>query len=275
MGILNVTPDSFSDGGKWADAQCAIDHGQELLAQGAQIIDIGGESTRPGAQALSADEEWERIAPVVRALAPLCEVSVDTYHAYTAQKAVEAGAAIVNDVSGGQIDAQMFATVANLDCKYILQHSRGSFAQMNSFAEYHGEINDVVISELLARRDLAVAAGISPERIVLDPGLGFAKLGMQDWQILRATERYLDLGHKILIGHSRKRFLASLAGADLPAAARDFATGTVSGVLSQIRGAISGAGVWAVRVHNVEATRQAINAIKMMDLQTVLPSDLG
>ena len=264
MGILNVTPDSFSDGGKWASVDAAIRHGYEMIAQGAEVIDIGGESTRPGAKALSAAEEWARIGEVVAELSGHVAVSVDTYHAQTARKSVEAGAAIVNDVSCGRIDPEMFPTIAALDCCYILQHSRGTFQTMNDFAKYDGDLNQIVIAEMLAQRDRAVAAGISAERIILDPGLGFSKVGAQDWEILRETARYLDLGHQLLIGQSRKRFIGAIASAGLPAAERDYATAAISGILDGVRGVKSGQGVWAVRVHNVEATRQAIAVHRIM-----------
>lgn len=264
MGILNVTPDSFSDGGKWADPDLAIAHGHELVAQGAEIIDIGGESARPGARPLQAKEEWARIAQVVAELSKIVEVSVDTYHVATAQKAVEAGASIINDVSCGRIEPEMFAAVADLDCKYILQHSRGTFDTMDDYAKYDGEINDVIIAEMLQQCDSAVAAGISEKKIILDPGLGFAKVGMQDWEVLRATARYLDLGHDLLIGQSRKRFVGALASAGLPATERDYATAVISGMLDEVQGEYSKNRVWAVRVHNVEATRQAIAVHKIM-----------
>ncbi|XCB29408.1 dihydropteroate synthase [Arcanobacterium hippocoleae] len=264
MGILNVTPDSFSDGGLWAGADAAIAHGYEMVEQGAQIIDIGGESTRPGAGAVSAAEEWERIGAVVAELSQIAQVSVDTYHAQTARRAVAAGAAIVNDVSGGRLDPQMLSTISELDCRYILQHSRGTFNAMNSFAVYDGNINDVIITEMLALRDKAVASGIAPERIILDPGLGFSKIGDQDWQILQAAAQYLDLGHELLIGQSRKRFLAAAASEGVPAHERDYATAAISGILSEVYGEVSGTGVWAVRVHNVEATRQAIETHRLL-----------
>lgn len=247
MGILNVTPNSFSDGGRYTDPGLAIEHGRSLVSNGASIIDIGGESTRPGAEPVPAEREWERIADVVEALSPETTVSVDTYHADTAHKAVAAGAHIVNDVTGGQGDPDMFATVAGLDCDYVLQHGRGNARSMNDLATYD-DVVATVREELLASRDAAVAAGIAAERIILDPGLGFAKVGDQDWQVLRGLGAFVGEGHRVLIGQSRKRFLGPVTVGDH----RDVATAVVSGLLS-------GTGVWAVRVHNVAATKTALN----------------
>lgn len=247
MGILNVTPNSFSDGGNFIDPEVAIRHGRRLIEDGARIIDIGGESTRPGAEPVPAEQEWERICDVVATLVKETTVSVDTYHADTARRSVEAGAHIVNDVTGGQGDPRMFATVAELDCRYILQHGRGNAQSMNSLAEYDDGVS-TVREELLASRDAAVAAGIAPERIILDPGLGFAKVGDMDWQVLRGLDAFLDEGHPVLIGQSRKRFLGQVTvGGE-----RDVATAVISGLLAD-------RGVWAVRVHNVAATRTAVN----------------
>ncbi|MDO5025400.1 MAG: dihydropteroate synthase [Trueperella sp.] len=251
MGILNVTPDSFSDGGQWDTVSAAIAHGQEMIDAGATIIDIGGESTRPGADMLDAETEWARIEPVVAELSPLVTVSVDTYHAQTARRAVAAGAHIVNDVTGGNGDPEMFATVAALDCDYILQHGRGNAQTMNSMADYRGDVARVVRDELLTSRDAAIAAGIAEERIILDPGLGFAKVGDQDWNVLAGVCEFLDLGHRVLIGQSRKRFLSGTVAEGTPVTARDTATAVISGILSETD-------VWAVRVHNVPATMSAI-----------------
>lgn len=253
MGILNVTPDSFSDGGKWDTQQAAIAHGQEMIDAGATIIDIGGESTRPGAEILDPETEWARIAPVVTELSTLVTVSVDTYHAQTARRAVQAGAHIVNDVTGGNGDPQMFNAVAELDCAYILQHGRGNAQTMNSLADYRGDVACIVRDELLEARDNAVAAGIDESRIILDPGLGFAKVGDQDWAVLAGISEFLDLGHRVLIGQSRKRFLAGTVDEGAPVTDRDIATAVISGILSETD-------VWAVRVHNVPATMSAIAA---------------
>ncbi|SPT74894.1 Dihydropteroate synthase 1 [Arcanobacterium haemolyticum] len=249
MGIVNVTPDSFSDGGKWATPETAIQHGTELMDAGATILDIGGESTRPGARALEWDEEWERIANVIEELSRIGQergvaVSVDTYHAETARRSVEAGASIVNDVTGGNGDPAMLETVAKLDCDYILQHSRGTAETMNSLATYTN-IVDEVVSELVAARERALAAGIDAERIILDPGLGFAKMGDDDWNVLGGIDRVIELGHRVLVGASRKRFIGHLVGENQ--AHRDLSTAVISGFLAEH-------GVWAARVHNVDAS---------------------
>ncbi|NLW13391.1 MAG: dihydropteroate synthase [Trueperella sp.] len=252
MGILNVTPNSFSDGGRFIDPAVAIEHGRSLIADGADIIDIGGESTRPGAEPVPPEREWERIAGVVGTLSRETTVSVDTYHAYTAWRAVEAGAHIVNDVTGGQGDPDMFAVVAGLDCDYVVQHGRGNAQSMNDLATYD-DVVATVREELLASRDRAVAAGIAPERIILDPGLGFAKVGDQDWQVVRGISAFLGEGHPVLIGQSRKRFLGPVTvGGE-----RDVASAVISGLLA-------GTGVWAVRVHNVAATKTALNIHEVM-----------
>lgn len=251
MGIVNVTPNSFSDGGKFLDPRAAIDHGRELIAAGATILDIGGESTRPGAEPVAAQEEWGRIGDVVAQLSGEVPVSVDTYHASTARRAVEAGAGIVNDVTGGQGDPDMFATVAELGCDYVLQHGRGNARTMNALASYDDIVGEVR-SELLASRDAALAAGIKAESIILDPGLGFAKVGEQDWEVLRGLGAFLGEGHRVLVGHSRKRFLANVAVDD----ERDVATATISAFIAD--------SVWAVRVHNVAATATAINVAHML-----------
>lgn len=258
MGIVNVTPDSFSDGGRWASADAAIAHGLELIEQGATIVDVGGESTRPGAEILGADTEWERIEPVVTELAKHATVSVDTYHADTARRAASAGAHIINDVTGGNGDPDMLATVAKLDGQYILQHGRGNAQTMNAQATYEGDLVWAVRRELLESRDRAVAAGIAPERIILDPGLGFAKLGDQDWEILARIDEFLDLGHPVLVGHSRKRFLGATVPGEHAPQERDSATGVVSAYLATT-------GVWATRVHNVQASISAIAASTKLD----------
>ncbi|QJC21276.1 dihydropteroate synthase [Arcanobacterium buesumense] len=262
MGIINVTPDSFSDGGKWANAQQAIAHGIDLMDQGATILDIGGESTRPGAQALTWDEEWARIENVVSELARQGEsrgvvISIDTYHSQTARRAVASGAGIINDVTGGA-DPDMFATVSELGCDYILQHSRGNSQTMNALATYHNIVDDVC-AELRERRDLAVAAGISPERIIIDPGLGFAKMGDNDWDILAGIDQFNALGHRVLVGASRKRFIGRLVGDD--SADRDVSTGVISGYLAQH-------GVWAARVHNVRSSVAVLATLEKLHQHT-------
>ena len=258
MGIVNVTPDSFSDGGKWSDTTLATSHARDLAAQGAEILDIGGESTRPGATALSGEEEWMRIGSVVEDLASAnlgALISIDTYHADTARRAIAAGAHIVNDVTGGHGDPDMFATVAQLGVDYILQHGRGNGETMNSLAVYHKHVALEVRDEILRSRDEAVAAGIDPEKIILDPGLGFAKTGVQDWDALAGVEDLMKEGHRVLVGASRKRFLAEYAPAGTPATERDLATAVLSVLLNDL-------GIWAVRVHDVLGS---VNALRVRE----------
>ena len=236
MGILNVTPDSFADGGKHLDTEIAIAHGLAMIADGADIIDIGGESTRPGAERVSESEEQARVIPVIRALAKSAAIiSVDTMRASTAKLAVEAGASIVNDVSGGAADPEMFATIAQLDCRYILMHWRGHSKDMNEKAIYKEVVTDV-IEEVSSQLNRALAAGIAREKIILDPGIGFAKDAEHNWEILRRLDEFTALGLPILIGHSRKRFL----GGDNPDE-REAAT-------IEVTKSLVGRGIWGVRV---------------------------
>ena len=239
MGILNVTPDSFADGGLHFDTDLAISHGREMIEDGVDIIDIGGESTRPGADRVSAEEEQARVIPVIRELVKEnVVISIDTMRASTARLAVEAGATIVNDVSGGAADPEMFATVAALGCTYTLMHWRGPSKDMNSKAQYNDVVEDV-INEVTLQLDKALAAGIKRENIVLDPGLGFAKDAEHNWEILNRIDEFAALGYPVLIGHSRKRFI----GGDTP---DDREAGTL-----KISESLVGKGIWAVRVHSV------------------------
>jgi dihydropteroate synthase len=241
MGILNVTPDSFADGGLFFDTQLAIARGLEMIDEGVDIIDIGGESTRPGAERVSAEEEQARVLPVVRALSKEDTViSIDTMRAETAKLAVEAGATIVNDVSGGAADPEMFATVAALGCKYTLMHWRGHSKDMDAKAIYNDVVADV-IKEVTISLEKALAAGIARENIILDPGLGFAKDPEHNWEILNRIDEFTAMGYPILIGHSRKRFLGSGSPEEREAA-------TVSVTKSLV-----GKGIWAVRVHGVKS----------------------
>ena len=255
MGVLNVTPDSFSDGGEYLDPQVAIARARELVRQGANIIDVGGESTRPGASPVSLEEEQRRILPVIEALsAEGITVSVDTLHAATARAAVRAGAHYVNDVSGGLHDDEMFQTVAGLsgehDTRMIIGHWRGVPDPAHSRSEYRDVV--VEVSDALAERAVrAVAAGIAPHRIVLDPGLGFDKTAAQGWQLLAHLERLAVLGYPVLIGASRKRMLAETLGAHDDTAARDLATAVVSSLVAR-------SGAWGVRVHDVASTAAAL-----------------
>ena len=248
MGILNITPDSFADGGINFETHIAIARGLEMIDEGVDIIDIGGESTRPGAERISALEEQVRVIPVIEGLAGhVVTISVDTMRAETARLAVRAGASIVNDVSGGAADAEMFATVAELGCKYTLMHWRGHSIDMNSKAIYTDVVSEV-IEEVTLQLDKALAAGIKRENIILDPGIGFAKDAEHNWEILKRIDEFIALGYPVLIGHSRKRFL----GGDTPGS-REAATVAITQSLV-------GKGIWAVRVHGVKANKDAISA---------------
>ncbi len=251
MGILNATPDSFSDGGRHLALDDALAHARRMVEQGADVVDVGGESTRPGAARVEADEELARVLPVVRGLADEgILVSVDTMRAATAEACVAAGARIVNDVSGGLADPAMAGVVADSAVDYVAMHWRGHSATMAARATYAdvvGEVRD----ELRARIDALTAAGIDPGRIVLDPGLGFAKDAAHDWQLLGSLDAVTDLGHRVLVGASRKRFLGRLLPEGASVEARDVPTAVVSALSAR-------AGAWAVRVHDVASTRAAL-----------------
>ncbi len=248
MGILNVTPDSFADGGINFETHIAITRGLEMIDEGVDIIDIGGESTRPGAERVSAQEEQARVIPVITGLADKgVTLSIDTMRAETAQLAVQAGASIVNDVSGGAADPEMFATIARLGCKYTLMHWRGHSVDMNSKAIYNDVVKEV-IDEVTLQLDKALAAGIKRENIILDPGIGFAKDPDHNWEILKRIDEFIALGYPVLIGHSRKRFL----GGDTPDS-REEATVAVTQSLV-------GKGIWAVRVHGVKSNKSVVSA---------------
>jgi len=228
------------------DTEIAIARGMEMIDEGVDIIDVGGESTRPGADRVSEDEEQARVLPVIRALSESkVAISIDTMRASTARLAVAAGASIVNDVSGGAADPDMFATVADLGCKYTLMHWRGHSKDMNSLAIY-GDVVADVIEEVTVQLDKALAAGIKRENIILDPGIGFAKNPEHNWEILNRIEEFVALGYPVLIGHSRKRFL----GGDSPDG-REEATVAVTQSLV-------GKGIWAVRVHGVKANVEVV-----------------
>lgn len=245
MGILNVTPDSFADGGLHYEESLAITHGLEMIEDGVDIIDVGGESTRPGADRITEEEEQARVIPVIRELAKKgVVISIDTMRATTAKLAVEAGASIVNDVSGGAADPDMFSTVAQLGCKYTLMHWRGHSKDMNEKAIY-GDVVAEVIEEVTLQLDKALAAGVKRENIILDPGIGFAKNAEHNWEVLNRIDEFVALGYPVLIGHSRKRFL----GGDHPDE-REEATVAVTQSLV-------GKGIWAVRVHGVKANVEA------------------
>jgi dihydropteroate synthase len=255
MGVLNVTPDSFSDGGQYLDAAAAVRHGVVLHEQGADLVDVGGESTRPGATRVSTEEELARVLPVVTGLvAAGVPVSIDTMRAATAHAVVKAGACIVNDVSGGQADPEMYATVAALGVPFIAMHWRGHSDRMADLAQYVDVVTEVE-AELMECVDAAVSAGIDRERIVIDPGLGFAKDAEHNWRLLHDLDGLTALGFPVLIGASRKRFLGSLLadaeGLARPVDKRDAATDAISAIAAA-------RGVWAVRVHDVAGSRDAV-----------------
>ena len=249
--ILNVTPDSFSDGGQFANAEEAVARGIRLAEQGADIIDVGGESTRPGAERISVDEEQERVLPVVRGLvAARIPVSVDTMNAATALAAAEAGASVINDVSGGLADPGMYRAVASTGLLYVAMHWRGHSSTMNDLASY-GDVVADVRSELEARLAEMIVSGVSTDRVILDPGLGFAKNAEHNWALLSRLDALASLGQPLLVGASRKRFLADLLPEGAPVADRDLPTAVVSALAAQ-------AGVWALRVHDITSTRAAL-----------------
>lgn len=253
VGVLNVTPDSFSDGGRYLDPQDAVAHGIRLRDEGADLVDVGGESTRPGALPTGIDEERARVLPVVRGLvAAGVPVSIDTMHAGTAADCVAAGAEVVNDVSGGLADPDMHRVVARLGVRYVVMHWRGPSDRMADLATY-GDVVREVVDELSQSVAAARAAGVSPEAIVVDPGLGFAKDAEHNWALLRGLPDLAALGYPVLIGASRKRFLGALLGDGAPRAMtqRDAATHAVSAIA-----ALHGA--WGVRVHDVRGSADAV-----------------
>jgi dihydropteroate synthase len=260
MGIVNVTPDSFSDGGQHASADSAIAAGLRMFYAGADIIDVGGESTRPGAEDVSPEEEQQRVIPVIEALVKAgALVSVDTIHTATAAAALRAGAAIINDVSGLTMDPEMAELVASSKAPYVLTHRRGDARTMNSLAEYK-DVAGEVVAELAGVRDKLYAAGVSPEQIIVDPGLGFAKNDAQNWELLQNLDQLDSLGHRVLVGASRKRFLGTLltvAGKSAAPQERDAATAAITAI-SASRGA------WAVRVHDVGASLDAVKVAARM-----------
>jgi dihydropteroate synthase len=255
MGVLNVTPDSFSDGGKWASVDAAVEHGVLLAAQGAELVDVGGESTRPGAPRVPVEEELGRVLPVVRELSARgIRTSIDTMNAATARAVIEAGASWINDVSGGQADPEMLGTAAELGCGYVLSHWRGHSASMNALARYADAALEVR-DELRAQTERALDAGIHGSKIVVDPGLGFAKDHEHNWRILGRIGLLEELGFPVLIGASRKRFLGGLLPEGAPVTDRDLPTAVISALAAS-------AGVWGVRVHDVAATRLALDVVE-------------
>ncbi|MBW8172107.1 dihydropteroate synthase [Ornithinimicrobium sp. Arc0846-15] len=266
MGIVNVTPDSFSDGGDWIDPDAAIAHGLELVSQGARFVDVGGESTRPGAGRVDPAEELNRVLPVVAGLAQEgVTVSIDTMKSEVARHCIDAGATLVNDVSGGLADPQMPALIAERQLPFVAMHWRGHSDVMNDLAHYDNIVDEVVAALQSRVEDLA-AAGIAREQIILDPGFGFAKDAEHNWTLLTGLPQITALGHRVLVGTSRKRFLGQLPsrpGATLdpdalPSATneRDIATAATSLLAAQ-------AGAWAVRVHDVPATQNTLAVWEM------------
>jgi dihydropteroate synthase len=257
MGVLNVTPDSFSDGGRYLHLDDALAHGVEMWTDGADLVDVGGESTRPGAGRVEPEIEIARILPVVRGLSAAgVAVSVDTTRAEVAAAAVDAGAVVVNDVSGGLADPEMARVVADAGVPWILMHWRGYSKDMDSLATYDDVVADVR-SELSARVDAALAAGVAEEALVLDPGLGFAKRGEHNWALLHRLDALRELGFPVLVGASRKRFLGMLLadkdGVPRPPDGREDATAAISTLAAA-------AGAWGVRVHDV---RRSLDAVKV------------
>ncbi|GII95651.1 dihydropteroate synthase [Sinosporangium siamense] len=255
MGVVNVTPDSFSDGGEWFDVHSAVRHGLELVEEGADLIDVGGESTRPGASRVSLEEELARVTPVIKGLvAEGVPVSVDTMRAEVAKVAVEAGARLVNDVSGGLADPDMSRIVAAAGVPYVVMHWRGHSKGMDDLAVYSDVVAEVR-EELSKRVASVMAEGVKESQIILDPGLGFSKQAEQGWQLLAGLDRLAELGFPLIIGASRKRFLGRLlAGPDgipRPFGASDDATTAVTALAAQ-------AGAWCVRVHNVRPNADAV-----------------
>ncbi|MER7517320.1 dihydropteroate synthase [Streptomyces sp. NPDC126499] len=262
MGVVNVTPDSFSDGGRWFDTTAAVKHGLDLVAQGADLVDVGGESTRPGASRVDEDEELRRVIPVVRGLtAEGITVSVDTMRATVAARAVDAGARLVNDVSGGLADPAMVPAVAAAEVPFVVMHWRGFSKNMNSLAVYDDVVHEVV-TELRTRMEAVIDGGIAPERIIVDPGLGFAKLAPHDLALVAHLPRLRALGRPLLVAASRKRFLGHVLAHDgatpPPARERDAATAAVSAIAAH-------EGAWAVRVHEVRATADAVRVARAVE----------
>lgn len=262
MGVVNVTPDSFSDGGRWFDTERAVKHGLDLAAQGADLIDVGGESTRPGAPRVDEAEELRRVVPVVRALAAEgLVISVDTTRATVAEQSLAAGAHLVNDVSGGLADPAMIPAVAAAGAPFVVMHWRGFSSTMNSRAVYTDVVGEVT-DELRERIDAALAGGIAADRIIVDPGLGFAKDASHDLALVAHLDRLRALGHPLLVAASRKRFLGQVLagpnGTPPPARERDAATAAVSALSAR-------AGAWAVRVHAVRPTADAVRVARAVE----------
>ena len=254
MGVLNVTPDSFSDGGRWIETDAAIQHGLDLQSVGADLIDIGGESTRPGAGRVAPEEEQARILPVIRELSRQgLLISVDTLNSSTAAAAAAAGAHIINDVSGGLADPAMASVAADTGLRFIAMHWRAHAQEMDNMTQY-GDVVADVRDELSARVDALVSAGVATDKIILDPGLGFSKVPEHNWEILGRLGEFDSLGLPVMIGASRKRFVASVLPEGAAVLDRDLPTAVISVLAAQ-------AGAWAVRVHDVAGTRAALSVL--------------
>lgn len=280
MGVLNITPDSFSDGGQYNTVELAMDHARVLLIGGADIIDIGGESTRPGAERISVQEELSRVIPVIEALVTELatngrsdvKISVDTMNSATALAAVAAGAKIINDVSGGLADEKMFAVAAATGAQIVISHWRGFSTEMDQLNQYLDVAREVGI-ELQSRIDAALAAGVSKGKIIIDPGLGFAKDMAQNWKLVARLDELQKLGYPILVGASRKRFIAGALDAELESATGSGGIAGHAGVVSNSRRDLATAvltalllqrPLWGVRVHNVVATQDAIAVVSAL-----------
>jgi len=259
MGVLNVTPDSFSDGGQHQSLQAAVDHAQVLVMAGADIVDVGGESTRPGAGRVALETEIARVVPVIENIKANLDVqiSVDTMNSETARRAVAAGASIINDVSGGLADPVMLEVAAETGATFVISHWRGFSDIMDTQTVYHDVAVDVA-RELGERVEAAIAAGVSRDKIVIDPGLGFAKDMKQNWQLVARLDELEKLGLPILVGASRKRFIAGAIESDdstqVGNERRDLATAVLTAMLLQRK-------LWGVRVHNVLSTTDAISVV--------------
>jgi dihydropteroate synthase len=274
MGVLNVTPDSFSDGGEFSTLDSALNHARVLIIGGANIIDVGGESTRPGAQRISTSEELARVIPVIEAISAELlatgrndvQISIDTMNSSTALAALAAGAKIINDVSGGLADEKMFQVAAATGANLVISHWRGFSTEMDQLNQYQDVAREVAI-ELQNRVDAAIAAGVSKSKIVIDPGLGFAKDMDQNWKLVARLDELEKLGYPILVGASRKRFIAGALDADIDGQGlgdgtisnnrRDLATAVLTALLMQRK-------LWGVRVHNVVATADAIAVVRAL-----------
>jgi dihydropteroate synthase len=267
MGVLNVTPDSFSDGGQFSAEEDAVNHARLLIAAGSNIIDIGGESTRPGAERVSIDEEQRRVISVISRIAAEpsfvasgARISIDTMNSQTARAAVAAGAQIINDVSGGLADKEMFAVAAETGAILVISHWRGFSDRMDTLNEYQDIARDVA-TELSTQVDAAIAAGVKRENIVIDPGLGFAKDMQQNWKLVARLDELEKLNLPILVGASRKRFIAGMLEPDeageVSNSRRDLATAVLTALLLQRK-------LWGIRVHNVLATTDAIDVVEAL-----------